>query len=107
MKNVILQSVRAEGMIPHKIKRGKADWIGYILLINCLLSRTVEGKKEGDIDGTGKRGRRCRQILNNLKKKRRHLKLKEKAVCVISLHHTPRGTRFGRSYGPAVGRRIV
>jgi len=85
-----------EGMILHKIKRGKTDWIGYILRINCLLSRTVEGKKEGDVEGTGRRGRRCRELLNNFKKMRRRWKLKEKVLCVISLHHTPRRTRFGR-----------
>jgi hypothetical protein len=75
MKNVILQSVSEEEMILHKMKRGEADWIGYILRINCLLSHTVEGKKEGDIEGTGRRGRRCRQLLNNLKTTRRHWKL--------------------------------
>jgi hypothetical protein len=49
MKNVILVSVKEEGMILHTIKRRKADWIGYILRINCLLNHIVEGKKEGNI----------------------------------------------------------
>jgi hypothetical protein len=93
-------------MILHTIKRRKTDWIGYILRIKCLLNRIVEVKKEGNIDGTGRRGRKCRQLLNNLKKKRRHWKLKEKALCVVSLHRTPRRTRFGRSSGP-VSRQMV
>jgi len=94
--------VRQVGQLP----RRKAGWIGYILRINCLLNRIVEGKKEGNMEGTGRRGRKCRQLLNKLKKKRRPWKLKEKALCVISLHRTPRGTRFGRSCG-RVGRNIV
>jgi hypothetical protein len=59
-------------MILHTIKRRKADWIGYILRINCLLNLTVEGKREGNTEETGRRGRKCRQLLNKLKKTRRH-----------------------------------
>jgi hypothetical protein len=91
---------------PTHNKRRKVIWVDYILRRNCLLNRIVEGTKEEDIEGMGRPGRRCRQLLNNLKKTRRHWKLKEKALCVISLHRTPQRTRFGRSNGP-VGRQIV
>jgi len=93
-------------MILHKIKRRKANWIGYILRRICLLNRTVQGKKEEDTEGAGIRGRRRRQILNNRKKTRRHWKPKEKALCVISLDRTPRRTHFGRS-SVRVGRQTV
>jgi hypothetical protein len=46
----------------------------------------------------GRRGRRRKQLLDNLKEKRRYWKLKEKA-----LDRTLRRTRFGRDYGPVVG----
>jgi hypothetical protein len=99
MKNVILRSVKEEGMILQKIKWRKANRIGYIWRRHCLLNRIVEGKKEEDIEGTKRRGRICRQLLNNLKKTRSYWKLKVKALCVISLDRTPWRTRFGRSYG--------
>jgi hypothetical protein len=44
-----------------------------------------------------RRGRRSKQLLNNLKEKRRYWKLKEEA-----LGRTLLRTRFGRFYGPVV-----
>jgi hypothetical protein len=46
---------------------------------------------------TGRRGRRCKQLLDDLKEKRRYWKLKEEA-----LDRTLWRTRFGRDYGPVV-----
>jgi hypothetical protein len=46
---------------------------------------------------TGIRGRRRKQLLNDLKEKRRYWKLKEEA-----LDRTLLRTRFGRGYGPVV-----
>jgi hypothetical protein len=46
---------------------------------------------------TGRRGRRRKQLLDDLKEKRIYWKLKEEA-----LDHTLWRTRFGRSYGPVV-----
>jgi hypothetical protein len=40
----------------------------------------IEGKLEGRIEMTGRRGRRRKQILYDLKEKRRYWKLKEEAV---------------------------
>jgi hypothetical protein len=46
---------------------------------------------------TGRRGRRRKQLLDDLKEKRRYWKLKEEA-----LDRTLWRTRFGRGYGPVV-----
>jgi hypothetical protein len=44
------------------IKRRKANWIGCILRRNCLLKHVIEGKLEGRIEMTGRRGRRRTQL---------------------------------------------
>jgi hypothetical protein len=46
---------------------------------------------------TGRRGRRRKQLLDELKEKRSYWKLKEEALDRILLR-----TRFGRGYGPVV-----
>jgi hypothetical protein len=43
-------------------------WIGHILLRNCLLQRVIEGKIKGWIEVTGRRGRRRRKLLYDLRK---------------------------------------
>ena len=77
--------VRSEEVL-HSIKEGrnilrirnrmKANYIGHILRRNCLLKHATEGKIEGIICITGRRGRRCKQLLDDLKETRRHWKLK-------------------------------
>jgi hypothetical protein len=57
----------------------------------------IEGKLEGRIEMTGRRGRRRKQLLDDLKDKRRYWELKEEA-----LDRTLWRTRFGRGYGPFV-----
>jgi hypothetical protein len=57
----------------------------------------IEGKLEGRIEMTGKRGRRRKQLLDDLKEKSRYWKLKEEALDRILWR-----TRFGRGYGPVV-----
>jgi hypothetical protein len=59
----------------------------------------IEGKLEGRIDMTGRRGRRRKQLLDDLKEKRRYWKLKEEA-----LDRTVWRTRFVRGYGPSLDR---
>jgi hypothetical protein len=46
---------------------------------------------------TGKRGRRRKQVLDDLKERRGHCKLKE-----VALDHILWRTRFGRGYRPVV-----
>jgi hypothetical protein len=56
----------------------------------------IEGKLEGRIEMTGRRGRR-RKLLDDLKEKTRYWKLREEA-----LDRTLWRTRFGRGYRPVV-----
>jgi hypothetical protein len=61
---------------------------------NCLLKHVIEGKLEGRREMMGWRGRRRKQLLDDLKEKRRYWKLKEEA-----LYLTLWRIRFGRDYG--------
>jgi hypothetical protein len=76
----VLHRVKEERIILHTIKRRKANWIGHILRRKCLLKHVIEGKLEARIEMTGRRGRRCKQLLDDLKEKRRCWKLKEEAL---------------------------
>jgi hypothetical protein len=90
-KEVVLHRVKEERNILHIIRRRKANWIGHILRRKCLLSHIVEAK----IIGTRRRGRRRKQLLDDLKEARRYWKLKEEAQ-----DRTLWRTQFGRGYGP-------
>jgi hypothetical protein len=57
----------------------------------------IEGKLEGRIEVTGRQGRRRKQLLDDLKEKRRYWKLKEG-----TLDRSMWRTRFGRGCGPVV-----
>jgi hypothetical protein len=93
----VLHRVKEERNIVHTIKRRKANRIGHILRRNCLLKHVIEGKLVGRIELTGRRGRRRKQLLDDLKEKRRYWKLKEEA-----LDRTQWRTRFERGYGPVL-----
>jgi hypothetical protein len=43
----VLHRVNEERNILHTVKRRKANWIGHILLRNCLQKHIIEGKIEG------------------------------------------------------------
>ena len=73
--------------------------MGQILRGNCLPKHVILRRIEGRIEGTGRRVRRCGQILNALKEKAVNWKLKEE-VLVRNLWRT----RFGSGYGPVVRR---
>jgi hypothetical protein len=64
---------------------------------NCLLKHVIEEKLEGRIKMMWRLGRRRKQLLDDLKEKRRYWKLKEEA-----LDRTLWRTRLGRGYGPVV-----
>jgi hypothetical protein len=92
--------IHARKVLLHDVnlrQRRKANWIGHILRRNCLLKHVIEGKLEGRIDMTVRRGRRRKQLLDDLKEKRRYWKLKEEA-----LDRPQWRTRFGRGYRPIV-----
>jgi hypothetical protein len=93
----ILLKVKEQRNILHEICKRKANWIGHILGRNCLLQRVIEGNIQGEIEVTGRQGRRRRKLLNDLKERRGFSHLKEEA-----LDRTMWRARFGRGFGPVV-----
>jgi hypothetical protein len=66
------------------ISKRKANWIGHMLRRNCLLQWVIEGRIKGGIEMTGRRGRRRRKLLDDLKERRGYSHLKEEALdCTI------------------------
>jgi len=51
-----------------------------MLCRNCLLKHVTEGKMVGRIEVTGRRGRRSKQLLDELQENRGYWKLKEEAL---------------------------
>jgi hypothetical protein len=78
-KEVLLR-VKEQRNILHEISKRKANWIGHILRRNCLLQRVLEGKIKGGIEVTGRRGRRRKKLLDDLKDRKGYSHLKEEAV---------------------------
>jgi hypothetical protein len=68
--NYVKYLAKEERNIQHKMK-GK--WIGHILPRNCRLKHVIEGKKGGMV----RRGRTRKQLLDDLKEKRRYWNLRE------------------------------
>jgi hypothetical protein len=64
---------------------------------NSLLQWVIEGKIKGGIVVTVRRGRRRRNLLDDLKERRGYSRLKEEAVV-----RTMWRARFGRGFGPVV-----
>jgi hypothetical protein len=94
----VLLRVKEQRNILHEICKRKANyWIGYILRRNCLLQQVIEGKIKREIEVTGRRGRRCRKLLDDLKERRGYSHLKEEG-----LDRTMWRARFGRGFGPVV-----
>lgn len=71
----VLHNVKRERYIPRIVKY-KANWFGHSLHWNGIIERAIERTIEESIDVTGRRGRRCKQILDNLKVTRGYYKLK-------------------------------
>jgi len=46
----------------------------------CLLKHVIEGTIDGRIEVMGRRGTRCKQLSDNLRKMRGYWKLKEEAL---------------------------
>jgi hypothetical protein len=97
VRNEVLLRVKEQRNILHEISKRKANWIGHILRRNCLLRRVIEGKIKGGIEVTGRRGRRRRKLLDDLKERRGYSHPKEEA-----LDRTMWRARFGRGFGPFV-----
>jgi hypothetical protein len=64
---VIILWLLEEKNILNTIKRRKTNWIGHILHNTCLLEQVIEGKIEGRIEVTRRRGRRRKQLMGDFK----------------------------------------
>jgi len=89
----VLQTVNEERNILQTIKFRKANWIGHVLRKTCLLKHVSKGKIEGRIEATERRGKRSKQLLDDLKKYR---------VLEIERGITLCKIRFGRCYGAVI-----
>jgi hypothetical protein len=69
---------------------------------NCLLQQVIEGKIKEEIEVTGRRERKRRQLLDDLKEKRGYSHLKEEA-----LDRNMWGVCYGRSFGHLVRERLL
>jgi hypothetical protein len=76
----VLHRDQGERNILRAVKRRKANWIGQILCRNCFLIHNIDGKIEGSIEVTGRRGGRRKQLLEDLKGKGGYCKLKREAL---------------------------
>ena len=93
----VLLRVKEQRNILHEISKWKANWIGHILRRNYLLQWVIERKIKGGIEVTGRRGRKRRKLLDDLKERREYCHLEEEA-----LDHTMWRACFGRGFGPVV-----
>ena len=93
----VLLRVKEQRNILHEIHKRKSNCTGQILRRNCLLQRVTEGEIQGEIEVTGRQGRRRRKLLDDLKERRGYPHLKEEA-----LDRTAWRARFGRGFGPVV-----
>jgi len=97
----VLLRVKEQTNFLHEISKRKATWIKYFLRIYCLLKRVFEEKIKDTIIVTGRRGRRRRTLLDDLKERRRYSHLKEKA-----LDRTIWKARFRSCFGSVVRQTI-
>ena len=68
-KEVLLR-VKEQRNILYEISKWKPNWFGHILCRNCLLQRVIEGRIKGGMKVTGRRGRRRRKLLDDLRERR-------------------------------------
>ena len=89
VRNEVLLRVKEQRNILHEISKRKANWIDHILGRNCLLQRVIEGKIEAGIEVTGRRGRRRRKLLNDLKEMRgySHLTFRRLTSTIVDVPH--------------------
>jgi hypothetical protein len=70
--------------ILHEIRQLKANWIGHILRSNCLLIEVIDGKRQGQIEVTRRRGRIHKKLLDDLGDRRGYSHLKKEALDLSS-----------------------
>jgi hypothetical protein len=62
----VLLRVEEQRSILHEISKRKSNWIDHFLRRNCLLQQVIEGKIKGQIEVTRRRGRRRKEVLDDL-----------------------------------------
>jgi hypothetical protein len=93
----VLLRVKEQRNILQEISKREDNWIGHILRRSCLPQQVIKGMIKGGIEVTGRRGRRRRKVLDNIKETRGYSHLKEEALV-----HNMWRARFGRDFGPVV-----
>ena len=91
----VLLRVKERRNILHEISKRKSRV--HILRRNYLLQWVIEGKIKVEIEVRGRRRRKCRKLLDDLKERRGYSHLKEE-----TLDRTMWRDRFGRGFGPVV-----
>jgi hypothetical protein len=100
VRNEVLRRVKEDrNILPTKKREG--NWTGHILHRNSLLKYVIEGKIGGRAEVMGRRGRICKDLLDDLEDKGGYWKLKEETP-----DHTLERTRFGRGCGPVIRQTI-
>jgi hypothetical protein len=67
VRNEVLLRIKEQRNILHDTSKRKTNWIDHILRRNCLLRQDIEGKIKVGIELTGRRGRRRRKLMDDLK----------------------------------------
>jgi hypothetical protein len=89
--------VKEQRNILHEISKRKANWIGHILRINCLLRQFIEGNIRERIEVTRRRGIRRRKLQDDLKEMRGYLYLNEEVI-----DRSMWRACVGRDFGPVM-----
>jgi hypothetical protein len=69
VRTLIIFTYYQQRNIIYDIKKRKANGVGHILRRNYLLQQVIEGKIKGGIEVTGRRGRKCRKLLDEFKER--------------------------------------
>jgi len=75
----VLQRVKEKWNVIYTIARWEFSLIDHVLHMNCFL-KYIEGKIGGRIEVTGRRGRKCKQLLEDLQEEGGYWKLKEESL---------------------------
>jgi hypothetical protein len=76
----VLLRAKEQRNILHEIIKRKANWVDHTLRRNCLIGHVIEGKIKGGLEVTGRRGRKRRKLLDDLKERRGYSHREEEAL---------------------------
>jgi hypothetical protein len=92
----VLLRVKEQRNILREMSKRKANGLVTFCVETAFYDRLLKERK-GGIEVTGRRGRRRRKLLDDLKERRRYSHMKEEI-----LDRTMWRARFGRGFGPVV-----